>query len=52
MGKTSFALNIAENAAVKLGKSVAIFSLEMGSEQIADRMISMASGIPMKQIVK
>ena len=52
MGKTSFVLNIAENAAVKLGKSVAIFSLEMGADQIADRMISMASGIPMKQITK
>ena len=50
MGKTSFALNVAENVATKQWKSVAIFSLEMGKEQIADRMISMASGIPMKQI--
>jgi len=52
MGKTSLALNIAENTSVKWKKSVAIFSLEMWSEQIADRMISMASWIPMKQIVK
>ena len=52
MGKTSFVLNIAENAAVKWGKAVAIFSLEMGNDQIADRMISMASGIPMRQITK
>jgi replicative DNA helicase len=29
MGKTSFALNVAENVAVHQGKSVAIFSLEM-----------------------
>ena len=50
MGKTSFALNVAENVAVHQWKSVAIFSLEMGKEQIADRMISMASWIPMKQI--
>ncbi len=50
MGKTSFALNVAENVAVNQWKSVAIFSLEMGKEQIADRMISMASWIPMKQI--
>ena len=50
MGKTSFALNVAENVATKQWKSVAIFSLEMWKEQIADRMISMASWIPMKQI--
>ena len=50
MGKTSFALNVAENVATKHWKSVAIFSLEMGKEQIADRMISMASWISMKQI--
>ena len=52
MGKTSLALNIAENASIKWKKSVAIFSLEMGSEQIADRMISMSSNIPMRQIAK
>jgi len=52
MGKTSFVLNLAENASTKLWKSVAIFSLEMGSEQLADRMISMLSWIPMRQIAK
>ncbi len=52
MGKTSFVLNVAENASVKWKKSIAVFSLEMGSEQIADRMISMASDIPMRQIAK
>ena len=50
MGKTSFALNIAKNTAVNQWKSVAIFSLEMWKEQIADRMISIESWIPMKQI--
>ncbi len=52
MGKTSLVLNIAENVATKVGKAAAIFSLEMGADQIADRMISMASGIPMRQITK
>ncbi|HIJ22711.1 MAG: replicative DNA helicase [Gammaproteobacteria bacterium] len=40
MGKTSFAMNIAENAAVREGKSVAVFSMEMSGEQLATRMIS------------
>lgn len=34
MGKTTFALNIAEYAALREGKSVAIFSLEMSKEQL------------------
>ena len=50
MGKTSFVLNVAENVATRQWKTVAIFSLEMWAEQIADRMISIASWIPMKQI--
>lgn len=40
MGKTSFCLNIAQNAAVNEGKSVAIFSLEMSKEQVVQRMLS------------
>ena len=40
MGKTSFALNIATNVASKTDKQVAIFSLEMGKEQLATRMLS------------
>lgn len=40
MGKTTFAMNIAENAAVKLQKPVAIFSMEMPGEQIVMRMLS------------
>jgi len=39
MGKTAFAINIAENAAVKDGKKVAIFSLEMSSEALLRRML-------------
>ncbi len=40
MGKTSFALNIAENIALKNKLSVAVFSLEMTGEQLAQRLIS------------
>ncbi|MGI5892177.1 MAG: replicative DNA helicase [Bacillota bacterium] len=39
MGKTSMALNIAQGAAVKYGKRVAIFSLEMPKEQLVQRML-------------
>lgn len=52
MGKTAFALNILKNMAVDQKKSVALFSLEMSSEQIADRVLSMVSGIPMRKISK
>jgi replicative DNA helicase len=39
MGKTSFALNIAQNVAIKHQIPVAIFSLEMSKEQLAIRMM-------------
>lgn len=52
MGKTAFALNILKNMAVDQKKSVAMFSLEMSSEQIADRILSMQSNIPMHKITK
>ena len=40
MGKTSFALNLARNAAVQSKKRVAFFSLEMTREQLASRLLS------------
>lgn len=40
MGKTSFAMNIAEYAAIKQDKPVMVFSLEMPAEQLVLRMIS------------
>ena len=40
MGKTAFALNLATNVAIDSRKSVAIFNLEMGAEQLANRMLS------------
>ncbi|HEY0332770.1 MAG TPA: replicative DNA helicase [Stenotrophomonas sp.] len=40
MGKTTFALNIAEFAAIKSKKAVAVFSMEMSAPQLAMRLIS------------
>jgi replicative DNA helicase len=40
MGKTSFALNIATNVAAQTGKAVCVFSLEMSSEQLVNRILS------------
>ena len=40
MGKTTLALNIAENAAIAAGTAVAVFSMEMSREQLSLRMIS------------
>lgn len=51
MGKTSFALNIAQYAAVRANVPVAVFSLEMSKEQLANRMIwseAMISGEKMR----
>ncbi len=42
-GKTSFALDIARNAAVRHNVPVGIFSLEMSSEQLIDRMLAAES---------
>lgn len=39
VGKTAFALNIAQNVATKTNENVAIFSLEMGAEQLVMRML-------------
>ena len=45
MGKTAFVLNLARNVAVSSKESVLIFSLEMGKEQLVDRLLSMESGV-------
>ena len=39
VGKTAFALNVAQNVATKTDENVAIFSLEMGAEQLVMRML-------------
>ncbi len=46
VGKTSFALDLLRNAALKEKKKVVFFSLEMSNTQIVDRILGMQSGIP------
>jgi replicative DNA helicase len=50
MGKTAFALNIAQNAAMKSNVPCAIFSLEMSKEQLATRLIAMDSMVDSQAI--
>lgn len=45
MGKTALALNFAHNVAVKAGKPVVMFSLEMSKEQLVDRLLSAEAGV-------
>ncbi|ESQ16316.1 MAG: DNA helicase [Thiohalocapsa sp. PB-PSB1] len=40
MGKTSFAMNLVENVAIKTGRGVAVFSMEMPGDSLAMRMMS------------
>ena len=51
VGKTSFAMNIVENVA-RQGYSCAVFSLEMGKEQLAQRMLCSVAGVSMENAVK
>jgi replicative DNA helicase len=50
MGKTAWAINIAENAAVKDGKVVAIFSLEMSKESLLRRMLASQAMVSMRKL--
>ena len=50
MGKTTFAMNIAENAAIKHKLPVAVFSMEMPGEQLAMRMMSSLGHIDQHRI--
>ncbi|SHK56764.1 primary replicative DNA helicase [Clostridium cavendishii DSM 21758] len=47
MGKTTFALNICEHAALREGKSVVIFSLEMSKEQLAYKLLCSEANVDM-----
>lgn len=49
IGKTAFALNLALNTSKKK-KKVLIFSLEMGNEQLYDRLLSIESGFSLSKI--
>lgn len=52
MGKTAFALNIAQHAAMEGGIPVAIFSLEMSKEQLALRMLSTVAKVDSQRLRK
>ncbi|MFY9462589.1 MAG: replicative DNA helicase, partial [Candidatus Sungiibacteriota bacterium] len=45
LGKTALALNIAKNVAMKEGKAVGIFSLEMSREQVVDRLLASEAAV-------
>lgn len=45
MGKTAFALNIAEHMAATNNTACAVFSLEMGKQQLAQRLLCSRSGV-------
>jgi replicative DNA helicase len=45
MGKTTFALDIARNAALKYNASIGIFSLEMSDQQLVDRLLAAEAGV-------
>ena len=50
MGKTSFVLSLARNAAIDFKKPVALFSLEMASVQLTNRLLSAETEIPADKI--
>ena len=50
MGKTAFALNIAQQSAVKHGTSAIIFSLVMSKEQLGQRLLAMQARVEMQKL--
>ncbi|QAU27963.1 replicative DNA helicase [Heyndrickxia coagulans] len=50
VGKTAFALNIAQNVGTKTEENVAIFSLEMGAEQLVMRMLCAEGNIDAQRL--
>jgi replicative DNA helicase len=50
VGKTSMAINFAQHAAIREGKRVAIFSLEMSKDQLTTRLLAGASGVDIFRI--
>ncbi len=51
MGKTSFAMNIAENVAIKSSLPVLIFSMEMPAESLTMRMLSSLSRVDLTKVL-
>ncbi|MFH0794703.1 MAG: replicative DNA helicase [bacterium] len=52
VGKTALALNIAAHVAVERGLPVGIFSLEMSRQQLAQRLLSVLSRVPLAKLRK
>ena len=52
MGKTALAINIAQNAALRFGAVVAIFSLEMSRESLLRRMLASQASVDQQKIQK
>lgn len=50
MGKTAFALNMAEHAAVECGKAVMVFSMEMPAKQLGQRSVSSIGSISLNSL--
>ena len=50
MGKTAFALNVVQHAAVRKHKCSAIFSLEMSKKQLVNRMLSCEAGVESEKL--
>lgn len=50
MGKSALALNVAQNAAINYGKTVAFFSLEMSKEQLLIRLIASEAKIDQRNL--
>ncbi len=50
VGKTAFALNISQNVATRTGENVAIFSLEMGANQLVQRMLCAEGNIDSQRL--
>ena len=51
VGKTAWALNVAEHAA-SIGRKVMVFSLEMANTQLGERLLSMTASVPLENIHK
>ncbi|MEG0829500.1 MAG: replicative DNA helicase [Anaerovoracaceae bacterium] len=50
MGKTAFALSMAQGAAIKAGANILIFSMEMSKAQLGQRLLAMESRVDLKDL--
>ncbi len=50
MGKTSFALNVAQHVAIRENRSVGVFSLEMSEQELAQRVMASESVLPFASV--